>query len=116
MPGSTLCVQAGQGLFHLSGGNRNGSISRHHWRVGGGFIMQSEGKDKVYAETNVDEPRNENLQGGKSTKSSVEEARQEKKPASQKIQHTDRQPPENKAEQPILKEDADKKAEASSHE
>lgn len=73
-------------------------------------------KDRVYADVNPSEARNENLEGGKSTRSSVEEAKQEKRVAPKADDATSerKDPAEIKASKAILPEDAQKKTEHSS--
>lgn len=74
--------------------------------------------DKVYADVNPEEPRNENLEGGKSTQCHVDEAQEEKKVAqhqkSDAPTHPHKDPDEIKAETDLLPEDATRKADLSS--
>ncbi len=72
--------------------------------------------DKVYAEVNPKRPRNENLEGGKSTVSSVDEAKQEQRLAErqQKCTEPKRDPDEVKATAELLPKDAEHKSAASS--
>jgi hypothetical protein len=72
--------------------------------------------DKVFAETNVDTPHNENLAASKSTKVHPEEAQLEKDTAKQQRVHCDRQPDEIKARADILPEDARLKSKQSEEE
>jgi hypothetical protein len=74
--------------------------------------------DKVFSETNAeqDAPRNENLEGGKSTTCHEEEAKQEKKLAKREDKPTEpaKDPDEVKSSASLLPEDAERKSDLSS--
>lgn len=75
--------------------------------------MSTDENEKIYAEvSDTDENRSENLEGGKSTKACVDEAKEEQSKAH--TQKTDRQPEEVKASPEILSEDAEAKSDKSS--
>jgi hypothetical protein len=75
--------------------------------------MSTDENEKIYAEvSDTDENRSENLEGGKSTKVSGEEAKEEQSKAY--TQKMDRQPEEVKASPEILQEDAEAKSDNSS--
>jgi hypothetical protein len=71
--------------------------------------------DKVYSEVNPEEPRNENLEGGKSTSVHKEEAAEEKAVArdQERVTEPKKDPDEIKSSSKLLPEDAQKKADLS---
>lgn len=72
--------------------------------------------DRVYAEVNPEEPRNENLEGGKSSAASKEEAEAEKclTKGQEKPTAPEKDPDEIKATSDVLPEDAERKTDLSS--
>lgn len=72
--------------------------------------------DRVYAEVNPEEPRNENLEGGKSTQAPKEEAKEEQRLARREEKQTEpaKDPDEVKARTEPLPEDCGRKADLSS--
>ncbi len=71
--------------------------------------------DRVYTDVNPEPNRNENLEGGKSTASSVDEAKQEKELAGREPKCTEpkRDPDEIKATAELLPSDAERKCDLS---